>query len=205
MTDTGRRPRDPDDDGLEALLASGSFVPEDASALDELPPYSSGPYEASPDALRGPTRRRGPGRFDQLYDQDAPRREEPVRDVPDTGLGRPLDLSQDPDRFRAEPPPATGVPDTGLGRPLDLSQDPDRFDAAADAGPAGPLDPAFDPDRFQGYGRVPPAGAGMTLQDLLGEGAQEGERDGMEWLVGLLAVLAFLGLVAFVFSRVGAG
>ncbi|MFN2538831.1 MAG: hypothetical protein ABR549_11915 [Mycobacteriales bacterium] len=47
------------------------------------------------------------------------------------------------------------------------------------------LDPAKDPDRF----RSP------TLPGLLGEGAQEDERDGGSWLVGLLGVFLFLGLV----------
>jgi hypothetical protein len=70
--------------------------------------------------------------------------------------------------------------------PLDPANDPDRFDAGRDnAGDAGPLDPAQDPDRF----RSP------TLPGLLGDGAQEDERDGLEWLFGLLGVVAFLGLV----------
>jgi hypothetical protein len=69
---------------------------------------------------------------------------------------------------------------------LDPANDPDRFDAGRDiTGDDGPLDPAQDPDRF----RSP------TLPGLLGDGAQEDERDGLEWLLGLLGVVAFLGLV----------
>jgi hypothetical protein len=74
---------------------------------------------------------------------------------------------------------------------LDPAQDPDRYDPARDAGAQeaapGPLDPAADPDRY----RAP------TLPGLLGEGAYEDERDTLTWLFGLLGVLAFLGLVAF--------
>jgi hypothetical protein len=42
----------------------------------------------------------------------------------------------------------------------------------------------LDPDRFS-----------PTLPGLLGAGAHEDERDGVEWLYGLAGVLAFLGLV----------
>ena len=68
---------------------------------------------------------------------------------------------------------------------LDPAADPDRFDPAR-AEVAGPLDPALDPDRFQ---------APMTLPGLLGDGAYEEEREGLEWLYGLLGVFLFLGLV----------
>jgi hypothetical protein len=61
--------------------------------------------------------------------------------------------------------------------------DPDRFDPAQDV---GPLDPALDPDRFQ---------EPLTLPGLLGPGAYEEEREGLEWLYGLLGVFLFLGLV----------
>ena len=60
--------------------------------------------------------------------------------------------------------------------------------------PTGRLDPRLDPDRPR---------EGQTLADLLGEGASEGERDGYEWLLGLVAVLVFLGLVALVFPSLG--
>lgn len=58
----------------------------------------------------------------------------------------------------------------------------------------GPLDPANDPDRFDGS---------QNLTDLVGkDGAFEDERDNLQWLFGLLAVFAFLAVVAFVFSSV---
>ena len=67
--------------------------------------------------------------------------------------------------------------------PLDPASDPDRYDASRAAADS-PLDPELDPDRF----RSP------TLPGLLGEGAQEDERDGATWLFGLLGVFLFLGL-----------
>jgi hypothetical protein len=60
--------------------------------------------------------------------------------------------------------------------------DPDRYDPTRDEPVA--LDPALDPDRF----------SSPTLPGLLGDGAQE-DRDGLEWLYGLLGVIAFLGFV----------
>lgn len=68
---------------------------------------------------------------------------------------------------------------------MDPAGDPDRYDAARDAAPTGALDPALDPDRFHS----------PTLPGLLGDGAQEDERDGETWLFGLLGVFLFLGLV----------
>lgn len=58
-----------------------------------------------------------------------------------------------------------------------------------------PLDPAKDPDR---YDPTAEPGRGRTLPDLLGEGAQEDERDNLTWLLGLVGVLAFLVLVSLV-------
>ena len=106
----------------------------------------------------------------------------------------PLDLSQDPDRFRPEDHPRVVEPARGL----DMSQDPDRFDPDAPPPelPRG-LDPAYDPDRYR------PPGQGQTLTDLLGkEGTQEGDRDGYQWVLGLVGVFVFLGLVAFLFNNV---
>ena len=77
---------------------------------------------------------------------------------------------------------------------LDPAQDPDRYDAARDAEPPSALDPAADPDRY----RSP------TLPGLLGEGAQEEERDNLTWLIGLLAVFGFLIAVSFL-VRLGNG
>lgn len=105
-------------------------------------------------------------------------------------------------------------PADGRQGPLDMSQDPDRYDPGRDAAPvfdpdehprvvqAPPdqprdLDPGRDPDRY-----LPP-GQGQSLEDLIGkERTYEGERDGYQWLFGLLGVLAFLALVAFLFSNV---
>jgi hypothetical protein len=69
-----------------------------------------------------------------------------------------------------------GAPDG----PWDLGKDPDRFDADREQG--------RDQDR--------------TLPELLGPGAQEEPRAGLEWLAGLLAVLLFLALMAYLFAEV---
>jgi hypothetical protein len=116
--------------------------------------------------------------------------------------GQPLDMSQDPDRFRPEEHPrfVEPVPPSPL-RGLDMSQDPDRYDPTREE-PAPPelprgLDMSQDPDRY-----LPP-GQGQTLTDLLGKaGAQEDDRDGYQWVAGLLGVFAFLALVAFLFNSV---
>ena len=107
---------------------------------------------------------------------------------------RRLDLSQDPDRYD---PTRPAMP----SGPLDMSKDPDRYDPAADPTASlsvvGPLDPRRDPDR------MPLAGRGQSLTDLVGKsGAYEEERDNYTWALGLLGVLAFLGLVAFLFGQV---
>jgi hypothetical protein len=105
----------------------------------------------------------------------------------------------DTDR-RADVDDTSIVPGLGPG-PLDPALDPDRYDPAreAAAGPSGPLEPALDPDRYR-----PPAppGQGQTLTDLLGPGAREDERDGYQWAFGLLGVVAFLALVAWLFTSV---
>ncbi len=111
----------------------------------------------------------------------------------------PMDLSKDPDRFRPEEHPRLVEP-TAPTRGLDMSQDPDRFDPARE--PEAPdlprgLDPAYDPDRYR------PPGQGQTLTDLLGkEGSQQGDRDGYQWVLGLVGVFLFLGIVAFLFNSV---
>jgi len=193
MTDPGSPPG-----RGERPPSSGSVeVPKDPSALDGLPPYD--PSTLPPLGGRLPGEPTG-------YVLDPGR-------APGTGRGVPLDLSKDPDRFENgfthEPPRA--APDTGRGVPLDLSKDPDRFEnglshdlprAAPDPLPpyVGPLDPRLDPDRMPPPGRP---GEGQTLAELLGEGTHEGERDGYEWVLGLVTVLVFLGLVALVFSSLG--
>lgn len=95
-------------------------------------------------------------------------------------------------------------PADGRTRPLDMSQDPDRFDPTAHPRVVEPvpeqprgLDPARDPDRFR------PPGQGQSLPELLGEErTYEGERDGYQWAFGLIGVLVFLALVAFLFANV---
>ena len=134
---------------------------------------------------------------------DAPAAPPPPRTGGDPGPGLrrivpistgPLDMSQDPDRY--DPTRSTPV------GPLDMSQDPDRFDAAT-FDPAqqptvvGPLDLSRDPDR------MPRPGEGQSLTDLLGqERSFEEKRDGYEWVAGLLAVVAFLALITFIFNVV---
>ncbi len=101
----------------------------------------------------------------------------------------PLDPRLDPDRFRAEEPDGPAVvPAVEGSLPLDPAQDPDRIvpDLPSDAPPPG-----------SGRGR------GQSLPDLLGSSrTYEGERDNFQWARGLLAVLAFLGLVTFLFDSV---
>jgi hypothetical protein len=77
---------------------------------------------------------------------------------------------------------------------LDPAQDPDRYDADRDDAPPAALDPAADPDRY----RTP------TLPGLLGEGAQEDERNNLTWLLGLVGVFAFL-LAVSLLVRLGNG
>lgn len=85
---------------------------------------------------------------------------------------------------------------------LDPRHDPDRFDPNhVDQGraPEPPeilrgLDPRYDPDRFDGS---------QNLTELVGkERSFEDERDNYQWAYGLLAVLGFLALVAFLFNNV---
>jgi hypothetical protein len=77
---------------------------------------------------------------------------------------------------------------------LDPTQDPDRYDASQDTPAPAELDPAADPDRY----RSP------TLPGLLGEGAQEDERNNLTWLLGLVAVFGFL-LAVSLLVRLGNG
>ena len=122
---------------------------------------------------------------------------------PADGRTRPLDPAGDPDRFDPAAHPRIVEPVDQVRpspRRLGAADDPDRFDASR--GPAAPelprgLAPRADPDRF-----LPP-GQGQSLTDLIGkDGAFEEERDGYQWVAGLLGVLAFLALVAFLFQNV---
>ena len=109
---------------------------------------------------------------------DGSERIEPALDADRLLAGRPLDPSADPDRF-----------------------DPDRLDASVEPSvepalvPPPRLDPARDPDRFRAGDR--------TLTEMLGDGAQEEARDTYVWLLGLLSMLVFLGLVALVARNLG--
>ncbi len=92
-------------------------------------------------------------------------------------------------------------------RRLGAADDPDRFDPDRPDSTSSDtplpellrgLDPAYDPDRF-----APPPGQGQSLVDLIGkERTHEGERDNYQWAIGLVSVLAFLALVAFLFNSV---
>ena len=108
------------------------------------------------------------------------------------------DVNPEPDR-----PAVPGLePSDARTPPLDMSKDPDRFDPdehprLMEPAPSPRLDPAQDPDRY-----VRPPGQGQTLTDLLGKGAQEGSRDGYQWVAGLIGVFLFLALVAWLFNSV---
>jgi len=108
----------------------------------------------------------------------------------------------DPDR--PDGPPRTAPP----AGPLDMSKNPDRYSNAVQP-PGGPLDMSKDPDRYAADAQPPlgrTGGAAPSLTDLIGrQAAQEEDRDGYVWIFGLLATLAFLGLVALVFSRLSPG
>lgn len=62
-----------------------------------------------------------------------------------------------------------------------------------------PMDPSKDPDRFDSSST-----SGKTLPQLLGDGAQEDDRNNLTWLLGLLAVLSFLVLVSLL-AHLGGG
>jgi hypothetical protein len=93
-----------------------------------------------------------------------------------------------------------------MSTPLDPAGDPDRYDPARDAAPSGPLDWALDPDRYDpAADALPPgrrAGRRSTLPELIGKDASfEDNPSPYAWALGLVATLAFLLLVAFVFSH----
>ena len=108
---------------------------------------------------------------------------------PADGRSRRLDMSKDPDRYDPDR-------DAGLGLVFDPDEHPRVVEPPPPAHPRG-LDPRKDPDRY-----LPP-GQGQSLEDLLGKaGTHEGDRNGYEWIAGLLGVMAFLALVAFLFNNV---
>jgi hypothetical protein len=95
--------------------------------------------------------------------------------------------------------------------PLDPANDPDRFDPEREtaAGPSGPLDWALDPDRFDPVKDVPEplplgrtGGRRSTLPELIGKDASfQDSPSPYIWALGLVGTLAFLLLVAFIFSH----
>lgn len=91
---------------------------------------------------------------------------------------------------------------TGMTGPLDPAGDPDRYDPTREGEPAGPLDWAFDPDRYDPDEDAAPSGRGSTLPELIGSDRSfQDTPSPYAWALGLLAVLAFLLAVAFVFSH----
>ncbi len=89
--------------------------------------------------------------------------------------------------------------------PLDPKNDPDRFDPTRPPPAMGRLDPALDPDRYDAAADVPVQrkrrGSDETLTDMLGPGAYADKTSPYLFLLGLLGVVVFLGLVALVFSN----
>jgi hypothetical protein len=109
----------------------------------------------------------------------------------------PADGGPVPSARRGDDSTPVFKPEEHRPRVLGAADDPDRFDASADQPPTSPrVDPAQDPDRY-----LPP-GQGQSLTDLLGPGAHEDERDNWQWAFGLLGIVVFLGLVAFLFGTV---
>lgn len=93
--------------------------------------------------------------------------------------------------------------------PLDPAQEPDRYDPVRDDGVTRPLDMSQDPDRYDRSGQSPreplvlgrTGGTRQTLPDLLAEGSFDDKPSPYLFLLGLLGVVSFLLLVAFVFSN----
>jgi hypothetical protein len=117
--------------------------------------------------------------------------QDPHRHLPTGRLDPALDPDRyDPAREAAGPPPPDPVVSEG---PLDWALDPDRYDPAADPSRVrGPREPLK-------LGRT--GGTSQTLPDLLAEGSFEDKPSPYMFLLGLLGIAAFLGLVAFVFSH----
>ena len=100
--------------------------------------------------------------------------------------------------------------------PLDPANDPDRYDPsrAPEAGPTGPLDWALDPDRYDPEQDEPvkperpplllgrTGGRRSTLPELIGKEASfQDSPSPYNWVLGLIGILAFLLLFAYVFSH----
>jgi hypothetical protein len=102
--------------------------------------------------------------------------------------------------------------------PLDPAGDPDRYDPAKDVAPeqpTGPLDWALDPDRYDPDRDDPPkaerpplvlgrtGGRRSTLPELIGKEASfQDTPSPYIWILGLMGTVAFLLVVAFIFSHI---
>jgi hypothetical protein len=101
--------------------------------------------------------------------------------------------------------------------PLDPANDPDRYDPAKDVAREpgdAPLDWALDPDRFDPDRDTPAkverpplvlgrtGGRRSTLPELIGKEASfQDTPSPYIWILGLMGTVAFLLLVAFIFSH----
>ncbi|MDT7571284.1 MAG: hypothetical protein QOE05_1458 [Actinomycetota bacterium] len=99
--------------------------------------------------------------------------------------------------------------------PLDPANDPDRYDPTRESAvPEGPLDWALDPDRYDAERDDPPkperpplvlgrtGGRRSTLPELIGKEASfQDSPSPYIWVLGLIGIVAFLLLFAFVFSH----
>ena len=110
-----------------------------------------------------------------------------------SGMTGPLDPAGDPDRY--DPDRDDGAPETGAARgPLDWALDPDRYDPSLDADPPQAERAPLAPGRT--------GGRRSTLPDLLGkEGSFQDTPSPYVWVLGLVGIVAFLLLFAFVFSH----
>lgn len=101
-----------------------------------------------------------------------------------------------------------------MTQPLDPANDPDRYDPTRADSLAGPLDWALDPDRYDPEQDSSPkverpplvlgrtGGRRSTLPELMGKEASfQDSPSPYIWALGLLGILAFLLLFAFVFSH----
>jgi hypothetical protein len=93
--------------------------------------------------------------------------------------------------------------------PLDPADDPDRYDPAKSTASDGPLDWALDPDRFDPVQDAAPpiplegtGGRRSTLPELIGKEASfQDSPSPYVWILGLVGIVGFLLLFAFVFSH----
>jgi hypothetical protein len=179
VTATPYEPRD-----LDRTGPGGTHAEDDLSIVPGLGPV---PEEAPAGEARTSQAQAGGAQAGE-----APISARPISAVPISGAPASEVPASEVPAPRVEPP-------TQAPTHYDRAFDPDRYDPSRETAPVGRLDPASDPDRFDPVKQVPP-GQGQTLPDLLGEGAYEEKRDGYEWAIGLLGVLAFLALVSWSFG-----